>query len=252
MLVREIIQRIQSANSRGVNSDDSRLTNRHIYNKINTVRAFLMGRLIRNRKAISSWNYYTLPCVEVIEVPTNEECPCIPPSGCTVFRTKHPIPKPFMDNMTHKIKNVTDLERNTNIDYIAVSQIKYLNGGKYTQSNVRYFLENGYMYFTHPMKLKSVRVSLIPEDILKAQVFPSYCEKETEESCFSILDTEYPIDSDLLELLIQMTYEELVTAFSQARQDLDNNSVDTAVNPSRVSSAINSRQPEQSQENNNE
>ena len=42
MKTEELIQRVQSLYSKGVQSDDSRLTSRHIYNKLTTVRAKLV------------------------------------------------------------------------------------------------------------------------------------------------------------------------------------------------------------------
>ena len=44
MKIGEIIQRIQSLYSKGVESDDTRLMSRHIYNKLLTVRARLISQ----------------------------------------------------------------------------------------------------------------------------------------------------------------------------------------------------------------
>ena len=41
MLVKELVQRIQSLYSKGVQSDDTRLSSPHIYNKLITVRSKL-------------------------------------------------------------------------------------------------------------------------------------------------------------------------------------------------------------------
>ena len=42
MTVGDLIQRVQSLYSKGVESDDSRLTRRHIYNKLLSVRSTLI------------------------------------------------------------------------------------------------------------------------------------------------------------------------------------------------------------------
>lgn len=235
MTIRELIQRIQSANSKGVQSDDSRLSNRHIYNKMLTVRASLLSRMLRSKRKISSWNYSVIPCAEIVEVDATENCPCIPPIGCNVYRTKHPIPRPMMDLSSHKIQSITNLDNSVVIDPIHPTQVKYLGGGKFTKNNLRYFLENGYVYFTAPTKFSSVKIVLIPEDIVEIKKFPSLCGPSKQDDCYNILDIEFNIDSELLEPLIQLTHEEMVAVFSQARPDIDNNTLDTAVNPARIS-----------------
>lgn len=252
MILREIIQRIQSAYSKGVQSDDSRLSNRHIYNKLSTARHYLLDRLLKSKKFISSWNYYTIPCAEVIETSYNEQCTCIPEFGCKLYRTKYPLPKPMMGLSGHKIKSITTIDNKTQIDYISQQQAKYLKGNKYTKKTIKYFIENGYVYFTSPFGLKVVKITFIPEDIVEAKKFKNYCDSNSlipsTQICDSILDMEFSIDSALLEPLIQMTYEELVTGFSQARPDIDNDSLDTSLNPSRMSPKEINTQQRQEQE----
>ena len=87
MLVKEIIQRIQSLYSKGVQSSDSRLTARHIFNKVLTVRTKLLSQQSAKKQKISDWNYQTISCVELIEIPPHQ-CPCIPPLGCELVRSK--------------------------------------------------------------------------------------------------------------------------------------------------------------------
>ena len=113
MKIKELIQRIQSTYSKGVQSDDSRLTNRHIYNKLLTTRALLLSREVNKKRKLSAWNYSTLPCVEIVEITSNEECPCIPDVGCSVYRSKHKLPKPIVSLSSHMIKGVysTDAQR---------------------------------------------------------------------------------------------------------------------------------------------
>ena len=53
MLIKEIVQRIQSLYSKGVQSDDSRLSDRHIYNKMITVRSKLISQQHNKKQKIS-------------------------------------------------------------------------------------------------------------------------------------------------------------------------------------------------------
>ena len=70
MKIGEIVTRIQSLYSKGVASDDSRLSNRLIYNKMLTVRSRLVVEQAKKKQRISRWNYQTISCIELIEVST--------------------------------------------------------------------------------------------------------------------------------------------------------------------------------------
>ena len=94
MKIGEIVQRVQSLYSKGVHSDDSRLSARHIYNKLLTVRARLISQEAKKKQKISQWNYQTISCIELIKVPAHE-CPCLPPIGCDMLRSKYKLPKPL-------------------------------------------------------------------------------------------------------------------------------------------------------------
>jgi len=109
MLIKEIIQRIQSLYSKGVQSDDTRLTDRHIYNKMVTVRSKLVSQEAKKKQKINQWSYQTLSCVELIKAQPNE-CPCIAPPGCEILRSKYPIPKMVM---LYSLK-LLGLKKNTN------------------------------------------------------------------------------------------------------------------------------------------
>ena len=148
MKIKELIQRIQSTYSKGVQSDDSRLTNRHIYNKLLTTRALLLSREVNKKRKLSAWNYSTLPCVEIVEITSNEECPCIPDVGCSVYRSKHKLPKPIVSLSSYMIKGVysTDAQRSIKFTEVSVNQSKYTKGGKYSSNNNKYMLHNGYIY----------------------------------------------------------------------------------------------------------
>jgi len=94
MKISEAIQRIQSLYSLGVQSDDSRLKSRHVYNKMKTVRGRLLYEKANKKQYIANSNYQILNCVELIKAEVHE-CPCIPPLGCCIYKTKHPLPAPL-------------------------------------------------------------------------------------------------------------------------------------------------------------
>ena len=109
MLIAEIIERIQSLYSRGVSSDESRLSDRHVYNKALSVRMQLLAQQIKKKQRISDWNYTVLPCVELIKVPSHE-CSCLGDLGCDVYRTKFKIPRVMTDANRHYIEFVMSVD----------------------------------------------------------------------------------------------------------------------------------------------
>ena len=54
-----------------------------------------------------------------------------------------------------------------------------------------------------------------------------YCPENASNECFDILTTEFPIDADLTDVMIQLTAEELISIFSQMPQDVKNDNSDT-------------------------
>jgi hypothetical protein len=227
MLVEEIIQRVQSLYSKGVQSDDSRLTPRHIYNKLTTVRSKLITQQAKKKQKISQWNFQTIPCVELIEADIHE-CPCIPPIGCTIYRTKEKLPEPMTDLTTHLLQSVTSLDGSIIFSEIEWTEYKYKAANKYTAKKPDYFIRNDYLYVTAKKGVPIViTVTGLWEDPFKAASYPSYCENElTEASCPNPFTVEFPMDADMIDTLIEMTVQELIMLFGQMPEDITNNGRD--------------------------
>lgn len=227
MLIKEIIQRIQSLYSKGVQSDDVTLSDRHIYNKMVTVRSKLISQEAKKKQKINQWSYQTLNCVELIKAQVHE-CPCLPPIGCDILRTKYPIPKPLTDLNSHLIQSVTTIDGNTVFSEIGWTEKKYKADNKYTANKPDYYIRNNYLYITHRSGLKLITITGLFDDPLVAINFPSYCPGECQDciDCESPLDKEFPIDNDMIDTLIDMCKEELILQFSQMTGDLTNNSSD--------------------------
>jgi len=227
MITEEIIQRVQSLYSRGAQSDDSRLTSRHIYNKLLTVRSKLLSQMANKRQMISQWNYQTIPCV-VLEKAQKHECPCAPPIGCDIYRTTEPLPEPVATLDHHMIQSVTSIEGSTVYDEIGWTEAKYKKGNKYTASKPDYFIRNKYLYVIQKKGATVIAITGLFEDPFAALTFPSDCGDCTdcENDCDSPLEMEFPIDLDMIDTLVEMSAQELLFVFGQAKEDKDNNSSD--------------------------
>lgn len=220
MILREIIQRIQSGYSKGVQKSDSRLTARHVYHKFLTVRARLFYEKSNKKQKISDWNYQTLNCVELIEVPPHQ-CPCIPPLGCEILRSKNKLPRPITNMNAHLIKAVTSITGENIYSEITLKEKQYKKGNKYTSNKPDYFIEDGYLYITHTKgSPRILKVVMLPGNPLDAREFEGYCDDCPEcVECESPLDMDFPIDDEMGETLIEMAYLELVKEFENRKAD---------------------------------
>lgn len=235
MILSELIQRIQSLYSHGVQSDDSRLSPRHIYNKLLTARNKLVYDKLEYKKKINDWNYQTISCVEMIKVP-NHECSCLVPTGCEVIRSKYKLPKPMDISGVPLIKYVSNIDRTFYYKYSTPNKNRYSKGNKFTSDQSKWFIENQYLYITQRFGPLVLTVSGLFEDPLEVENFPQYCPKEKNDSdteCKSNLDMDFPIDTDLVEPMIQLAVDELIKIFGATTEDLTNDTKDNRVDAAK-------------------
>jgi hypothetical protein len=236
MIIQEIIQRIQSLYSKGVQSDDTRLAARQIYSKVLSARARLITQKLDKRQKVSQWVYQTLNCVELIKA-LPYECPCLPPVGCTILRTKLELPKPLMGILNgHTIESVTSAEGSIVFSETTWKDKKYSVGSKYTSAKPDFYIRNNYLYVTTKKSPKIISITGVFEDPLEAASFLGICGAEECEGgtpsdncpeCASPLDLELPIEKAMVETLIEMAAKELISLFNQSQEDITNNSTDT-------------------------
>tara|TARA_R110000772_G_scaffold261973_1_gene380809 strand:+ start:401 stop:1141 length:741 start_codon:yes stop_codon:yes gene_type:complete len=226
MITEEIVQRIQSLYSKGVQSDDSRLTSRHIYNKLLTVRSKLLSQMANKRQLISQWNYQTIPCVELVKAPIHE-CPCAPPMGCEIYKTTQELPEPLSKLDSHMLQSVTSIDGSIIYDEIGWKEAKYKAGNKYTATKPDYILRSKYLYVIQRKGATVIAITGLFEDPFAVTQYPSSCGDCTDcDSCASPLDIEFPIDNDMIDTLVEMAAQELIFVFTQGKQDKDNNTSD--------------------------
>lgn len=226
MELKKYFDRIQTLYSRGVKSDDSRLSKRHIYNKILTVRARLISQQYRKKQTVAQSNYQTLPCIKLVPVPAHQ-CPCLPPMGCEMIRSEHKIPGILMGHTSELIQSVTSAEKSMKLDRVSINAINAQRGNKYTSKKVNYFLDNGYLYVVAPYSMGVVSLTGLFDDPIEAEIFKGYCDDCIDCSkCLDYDKIDFPIDSDMIEALIELSIAELIEIFSQMHEDSTNNTRD--------------------------
>lgn len=222
MLTGELIQRVQSLYSKGVQSDENRLTPRHIYNKLLSVRGAILLQQSKKRQKISEWSYQLIPCIEVIDVPLTE-CPCVPSNNCVVKRTKYPLPKPITSLMGHNIDWILSLDGTIRFDESSRREMLHVKGNRYTSTDYRYIIERGYAYLYGRNIPKVVQAKMLCEDPMEAETFKNTCI--TPNLCTNPMDLVFPIETGFVDLLIETCVKELVDSFRQQKEDIKNNSV---------------------------
>jgi len=233
MLVREIIQRIQSLYSKGAQSDDSRLTSRHIYNKLLTVRAKLLSEQSKKKQFVSQGNYQAIPCIELVQA-TIHDCQCTVPFGCKILKSKHPLPKPLSNYDNHLIQYVTSLDGNTVYSETSWVAKKYKSSNKYTAFRPDWFIRNDNIFVTYKDGPRVITISGLFEDPFEAAKYPSCeCTDDNCNDCMSPLDMTFPMDNALIEPMIELSVNELIVMFSQAIEDASNNSRDSTIEQSK-------------------
>lgn len=227
MTIGEIVQRIQSLYPKGVNSDDSRLTNRHIYNKLLTVRARIISQEAKKKQRISQWNYQFIPCIELISI-DKSECPCLPPTGCEILRSKYKLPKPLSGLSGNLIHSVTTVDKSTKIDEISINAINFQKGNKYTNKKLNYFIQNGYLYISTPTNLKTISLYGLFEDPVEVKLFSSLCKENCNDckNCIKYQEEIFPVDNELIDAMIELSVNELIHIFNQSVEDRNNDSKD--------------------------
>jgi len=224
MTIREATQRLLSSYRKGVQTDDSRLTQRHAYNILASLRGKLLTQEAKQRQKVNNWNYQVLPCVELIEAPSHE-CPCLPPIGCTLLKSKFKFPKPLTNLEKHLIKSVTSIEGSIIYNETTWAEKKYQSGNKYTAKISDYWFRNEYLYTSHYTGPKVVTVEFLAQDPVEAFGYPSFCGVAADD-CITPLDYEFPFDNDSMDVLIELAIKELSLLFLQQSQDLRNDSKD--------------------------
>jgi hypothetical protein len=221
----ELIQRVQSIYSKGVQSKDTRLTPRHIYSKLISSRSVLLRQQVNKKQQLSEWSYQPLPCVELVKAPVHE-CPCVPNNGCSILRTKYKLPKPVQALDRMMIKSVTTLDGGVAIDETTFESVKNSAGNKYTSKKPKFYPRNGYLYITMYKELKGITINGLFDDVIEAHKFPSLCGDCADCACKKVTDLEFPIDGNLVDALVQMAHTELVGIFKQMGEDNENNATD--------------------------
>lgn len=231
--IKEAIERVQSLYSKGVQSDDSRLSARHIYSKLKSVRTKLLQEKVNKKQSISQWCYDILPCVEMIRVLPNQ-CPCETPPGCKILRSKYKIPNIMTGHSELIINAITSINLGKVYSIVDVKEFKNKSGNRYTSQQADAFFYNNYLFLSTKKSSEIVTIEALFEDVFSVFQFPNSCLEDCEDcDCESFLDRDFKLDLDTLETTINFAVQELIGIFNQNREDQKNDTKDNLIQESK-------------------
>ena len=232
MLIRDVISRVKSLYNRGAASDDSRLSNRHVYSKIRSVRSLLIKRQQDKRTALSPWNIQVIECLQ-LEIVDPATCDCVEIPGCKLLRSKCEIPRAIQTKIGTGIENVSSLDGTTIFSPTTWAKKKYKSGNKYTSKQSDYFIRDNYLYITHNTVLQRVSISGVFENPYEVDRFNNdgncACEGDLVDACANPMDSTLALDEYLIEPLMELCVKELIQIFAQMPEDNENNAKSTEV-----------------------
>lgn len=215
----EIIQRVQSKITGGVQEDSLRLTHRHIYSMLVSGRETLISQKSSKKQKLSEWNYQTLPFVELEEV-SEGECRALGLIGCTVLRSKYKLPRPVLNLSSNIISEVSSIDNSVVFSPTTKESARFLSGKKYTANMPRYFMLDGYIYITYLSRLKVIKITGVFVDPLEAHNFPKFCEDCDDcPDCESNQEKLFHVDNQFATVLVNFVFNELLGGQQQQQRE---------------------------------
>jgi hypothetical protein len=219
MIVGQVIARLQNLYSKGVASDDSRLSSRLIYNKLISIRSRLMVQRLRKNQPLSEWDYQPLHCIEMIpQIPLS----CGGTYKCPFMKSKYKLPFGISPDNTENVM-VTSYDGAIKFNRTTFETYKYIVGNKYTGRKPYYFIHDSYLYLINN-KMKQAHMHGIWRDPI--EVWRMHQDYQGKDVCFDNKTVEFFTPDDMIESMIEISYNELIVQFNQAKEDITNNSRD--------------------------
>jgi hypothetical protein len=213
MTIKSAISIIKSDNK--AFSDDSMLTNRSIWSKIQSKTLFFLKQ--RNDKFNLNNNnflYSVLDCVDMEMVNSINCCKEIP--ACEILRSVEKLPKIAESNLASIIKGIYNLDNSERIDFVSINDVIRLTNSKYKPKGIKAFIKDEYLFIPFRKNPKAVAIEAYFENPL--DVYQRNKCKE-QDSCISYYDLEWKCPSDLQSVVIQEVNKELSYFFSRVIPD---------------------------------
>ena len=225
----ELIQDVNTAYNKGVGSDDTRLVPRYVYSKLLAARNRLINQQGNSTQKIGQAVYQTLPCIEMETAPIHE-CACLPPKGCTIYRSKYKLPQFLVNINDEMIQSVSTVTGEIEYHKTTWEEKKHTTGRRYVKKIHDYYIRNHRLYITAQTGPTTITLTGIFADPIIALSFKSFCDDCIGNDCVecdSPLDIEFPIDGHKVNTLVEMVVIDIRENFSRGIEDRTNDSADS-------------------------
>ena len=236
MKLSEHIYHIKEILSKGLPSDDFRLSNRHCYFIIKYIRAELIKQKLDTGRKVSPFNYQSIPCYKLEYKPITD-CTCYT-TDCKALQGVCNLPNIITDSSATSglaIEGVWNIGLNQKYNYTSIDKLRNY---KYTRTK-----KDSKTYFIHPNstgqtlfvqdepQLEVVFIKAIFEDpMVISELDCGACSKEDGSSCYDPLNDDFPMDASMVRVMYKMAYEELLGIMMKMPNDGSNNAQDINLN----------------------
>lgn len=205
--------------SHGPASDDFNYSDRLIAHFLQISRARLIEQKANKYNFISEQSYQDL-CVD-LELSNFHGCCGDLDLSCKIMKSQLPVPK-FLNSRWGNFLKVTDLE-GTVIPEITPTQSKY-SLYSLAPTQIGWFLNNNYVYVVNSKVLVKVLLNGLFDD--PDSIHAKNCPTTPGSVCGDFMAEEFPIDSDLISPMYEMTLKFLTI---QTSNDIENNARDIQI-----------------------
>jgi hypothetical protein len=202
--------------------NDSDISDQFIYSIFNNASKDLIEKKALKFHKMSDFSKSDF-CVEMIRSKAHD-CSCAP--GCQALRTKYQIPKPISARNRDLI-NLYTLGYE-DIPIMKPSEIRSYKFDPVKQDKLFGFVSNQYIYIYNGnvdlISPKAIIVSSFSSDITEWTKI-KMCDSSgnpTNQNCFDIKTSEYPLDEELTRLAYRMVKEDLMLNFQKPKDDTAN------------------------------
>lgn len=205
----DLIARVKSANK--FVSDDDLISDRYIYQLLKSKAAVLLRREINLRRLLFSDNVYqAYECLQLIEA-KGTECDL----DCPIRRTRHKLPKideglySYFIQGVYNTSNSEELFPTTIRDFINHRRLRVKTPKKF------YTIRKGYLYVLDP-------------DIECINIYACFTESIEDadgSQCMSMYDKEFKFPEYLIDNLVEMCTQSLLT-YQKIPHELEDNNRD--------------------------
>jgi len=234
MKLLEIIYFLKEMLAAGPVSKDFDITDRQLYYLLKVLRSTLIEQKSNKFKHISDQSYQSIDCLE-LKISQIPDCPCIT-LDCLYLKSVIDLPL-IVSSRNNLLLNVSTMY-GKKINHIrSLDELEYRKDRRYTKESYGYLLHNNKLVIVDPKNmLEKVSIKAVFYDPVEiANV--SGCGINGNSPCYDPLNSNFPIDSDLIKYIHDMTYEEILKVFKSISPDTLNNANDDTswIKPQRQS-----------------